>query len=149
MDVYFFSSKTITNIWAGVGARVWAVGKAEGSHLASLRTKAAKMKIGSLGVLYCSEIQAFTTPFVVVSTPDAIVEVENIWPETWILPFRIDPLGTPDRILTKDKALTVLPVLRGEMNISQALPLPPVTAFTPAKCSEEDWAVIIGCLAKT
>jgi hypothetical protein len=57
-------------------------------------TKAAKMKIGDVGLLYCSENKNFTVPFVVRSLPEFRL-VQDIWPEPWALPFKIDPLGSP------------------------------------------------------
>lgn len=107
------------------------------------------MQIGSLALLYCSETQSLTTPFIVYSSPDPEKEISNVWPETWALPFRINALGNPDKQLHKDEAQRILPMLdRNESrNIGHALHLQPVTVFVPIDISPEDWKIIIERLA--
>jgi len=34
MQVYIFSSNSLTNIWAGIGARMWAVSETQANNLA-------------------------------------------------------------------------------------------------------------------
>jgi len=93
MEIFVFSSKNLTNIWAGIGARLWAVSQTEDSATAQRReTKAQNMKIGSFGILYCTDTHALTTPFVVYSKVDPHRVVENVWPEKSVLPFKIHPL---------------------------------------------------------
>lgn len=67
MNIYIFSSNTLTNIWAGIGANLWAVHKYERLEF---KSRAPKIPIGSLGLLYCVETQSFTTPFIIKSTPE-------------------------------------------------------------------------------
>ena len=88
MDIFVFSSKNLTNIWAGIGARLWAVSDTgDATTFQSRRTKSQGMKIGTFGILYCNETQTLTTPFIVYSKPDAKRTVKNVWPEPWVLPF--------------------------------------------------------------
>lgn len=114
-----------------------------------LITKARAMKVGSAGVLYCSETKSLTVPFLVYSEPDPTEVVDNIWPESWVLPFAIHPLGTPRRQLHMHDAMATVPVLRasGSTNISHVLRIAPTTAFVPKEVSDEDWAVLLTALA--
>ena len=95
MKIYAFASTNLTNIWAGIGAGLWAVSNSlnEGTNKRR-RTLAQKMPIGSFGVLYCSEIHSFTSPFVVYSKPDESRIETNVWKGEWVLPFSIKPLVT-------------------------------------------------------
>lgn len=150
IDLYVFASHSLTNIWAGIGAGVWAVSQRDEVQMKGLRTKAAKMTVGSVGVLYCSEIASLTTPFIVYSPVDPDGVVEDVWPERWVLPFRIHPLGTPRRRLHRAEAMSKLDVLRasGRTNISQILHLPATTVFSPNAVPPSDWAVLLHELAE-
>lgn len=77
-NVYVFASKNRTNIWAGIGAGLWAVADADGPHAAGRQTKAMQMPVGALGVIYCVENQSLTTPFVVLSPVDVHAEVLDV-----------------------------------------------------------------------
>jgi hypothetical protein len=150
MPIFVFSSRNLTNIWAGIGATLWAVSKSKdpSTHQGRL-TKAKNMQIGSLGILYCSETQSLTTPFVVLSNPDPKALVKNIWPEEWVLPFKIHSLGTPTKQLSKDEAMSTLPTLRGSQhtNFSHALPVQATTVFSPSPLKDIDWEILIKRLA--
>jgi hypothetical protein len=152
MDLYFFSSKSITNIWAGVGARLWAVSKVDDAQMKSRVTKSARLHIGSAGIIYCSapDIQAFTTPFIVFSKPDPTIVVRDVWPEEWVLPFRILPLGSPRRLFPLTRAHAVLPVLRDSSrgNIAHELPITGTTVFVPKQVTHQDWEVLLTELAE-
>lgn len=152
IKLYVFSSSTLTNIWAGVGARLWAVSQRDESQMKGLITKAKDMTVGSLGVFYCTEVQSLTTPFLVYSQPHSTELVTNVWPQTdrWVLPFRIQPSGTPRRQLHKDQALDLLPTLKanGKSNITHALPISATTVFSPANLTSEDWAILLQQLAE-
>lgn len=149
MDLFIFSSQNVTNIWAGVGARRWAVSQREESFLRGLVTRAERMKIGSAGVLYCSEGKYFTTPFLVYSPPQPNVVVKDIWPDEWVLPFRIHPLGTPERRYPLEAAKGELPVLLNAQteNAGHVLRLQPTTVFVPTDVSTADWEIILRNLA--
>ncbi len=65
MKLYSFASENLTNIWAGIGAGMWAVGESDNSAFVKGRiTKAARMSIGAFGILYCNETGSLTVPFV-------------------------------------------------------------------------------------
>ena len=150
MEIFVFSSKNLTNIWAGIGARLWAVSQTEDSATAQGRkTKAQNMTIGSLGILYCTETHALTTPFVVYSKVDPNRVVENVWPEKWVLPFKIHPLGSPERQLSSDETKKVLPIFTrsGETNFGKIFHVQAVTAFSPTAIEREDWEVLVSRLA--
>lgn len=104
MELFCFASNNLTNIWAGIGAGLWAVAETSESDMKARVTKSCRMKIGSLGVLYCSETHSFTTPFLVYSEPDPIRVVTDVWPERWRLPFRIHALGNPTRQVEKSNS---------------------------------------------
>jgi hypothetical protein len=150
MEIYVFASKNLTNIWAGVGARLWAVSQSDdGATTQGRRTKSQSMRIGSFGLLYCVETHSLTTPFIVYSKPDTKRIVENVWPESWVLPFRIFPLGTPDLQLSSDRAKRELPIFTksGETNFGKIFHVQAVTAFSATNIEAEDWEEILRRLA--
>jgi len=149
MDLFVFSSKNLTNIWAGLGAGLWAVSQREPRGMKELATKSQRMRVGSLGVLYCSATKSLTMPFVVYSNPDLSGQVDNVWPETWVMPFRIHALGTPDRQLHKDQAAQILPAfkVKGTTNISRVFNVAATAVFVPSPISPEDWQLLIEHLA--
>jgi hypothetical protein len=65
MELFCFASKNLTNIWAGIGAQMWAVAETSPSDMKARITKSKRSKVGALGLLYCNETHAFTTPFLV------------------------------------------------------------------------------------
>src|ERR1051325_3064382 len=113
MEIFVFSSKNLTNIWAGIGARLWAVAQRDESASASgRRTKSQNLRVGSLGLLYCVETHSLTTPFIVYSKPVPDGVVGDVWPEKWVLPFQMFPLGTPERQISSSEAKSVLPIFK-------------------------------------
>jgi hypothetical protein len=150
VELFVFSSRNLTNIWAGIGARLWAVSQRHESGMKELVTKSKRMQIGSIGLLYCSEVQALTTSFIVYSTPDDQKVIENVWPEAWVMPFRIHPLGTPQKQLHKSDAVKLLPVFRAKnsTNIGHVFAIQPTTVFVPSEVSTEDWRIIVERLAE-
>ena len=151
MDIYVFASNTLTNIWAGVGAAMWAVAPSEaGSPQEKGRiTKARKMPVGALGVLYSSADKALTVPFVIQSRPDEQKEITHIWPERWVLPFEIKPLGSPHRRLTIDQAKECLPSFQGANPppFNNVFRVRADFAFQTSQISPEDWSILIEKLA--
>jgi len=103
------------------------------------------MRAGSLGLLYCSEIHSFTTPFMVSSKPDTSKIITDVWPEHWQLSFRILPLGNPTRLVHKDKAKQEWRVLKnsGKNNITFVLNITATTVFIPSQIDPEDWEIIL------
>jgi hypothetical protein len=148
--IFVFSSKDLTNIWAGIGAGLWAVSRSPDAATHQGRvTKAKNMRVGSFGILYCSATQSLTTPFIVFSSPDPKAVINNIWKGEWVLPFKIHPLGTPTKSLSKNEAMKVLPTLRtsGKNNIGHVINVQAITAFSPSRLIDQDWEVLIGRLA--
>jgi hypothetical protein len=150
MKLFVFSSKNLTNIWAGIGAHMWAVPQGDASWMKAIKTRSKSMMVGSCGILYCSETQSLTTPFLVYSIVGTEKTIKNVWPESWQLPFSILPLGTPNKQLHKDDAFEKLSILKdsGKSNITQILNIPTMMVFNPNEILEEDWATIIGNLAE-
>lgn len=151
MRIYGFASDSLTNIWAGIGAQRWAVGKAASEAYEKGRlTKAAKMPIGAFGILYCNETSSYTTPFVVYSRPDPSAVIRNIWADPWVLPFGIKPLGNPDRSLSVAQMIEVIPNAAERGIVDPRKHLITVQgnfAFQSSEISEDDWAALIEHLA--
>jgi hypothetical protein len=141
MDIYVFSSNTLTNIWAGIGAKKWAVSKDQADN-AGTRTKARALRIGSLGILYSTPSKTFTSPFMVASVPDQAASVAHIWPEVWWLPFSIHPLGSPDRQMSTSD-ISKLPVVKASgRSWNNVFFTQGNFAFQPSRITEEDWAIL-------
>jgi hypothetical protein len=148
MNLYIFGSVNLTNIWAGIGARRWAISVQQAENVSGAVRKAADMQIGSLGIIYCSETQVFTTPFLVASKPDPAVTISDIWPEPWTLPFRVLPLGTPRKQLHKDHIKSTLPSLRhSTRQWNRLLLVTPTTVFVPSQIEPADWEALMIHLA--
>lgn len=149
MKLFVFASKNLTNIWAGIGAGLWAVAETSPSDMKARATKSKSMTVGSAGVLYCNETQSFTTPFIVFSAPDPDRVVTGVWPERWCLPFRIHALGNPQRQLHKDEAALRLTVLSqmGAGGVSAAMNITGTTVFVGKEVPESDWATLLQELA--
>lgn len=148
MELFCFASKNLTNIWAGIGARMWAVAETSPTDMKARITKSKRMKVGSLGILYCNETHSFTTPFVVVSEPDPNMIVSNIWSENWRLPFSIHPLGNPSRQVDATTAKQKWAVLAnvGAGGVSAAMNITGTTVFVPVEVPADDWALILSDL---
>jgi hypothetical protein len=139
MNIYVFSSSSLTNVWAGIGARTWAISENQ-AGMSGAATKAARMRIGSLGLVYCSETHEVTTPFVVTSRPDTTAKVGNVWADTWHFPFRMTPLGSPMRTLHKDVLGAELPsVVATGRQWNKILLVQPQFVFQASEVSEDDW----------
>lgn len=149
MELFCFASKNLTNIWAGIGASMWVVAETSPTDMKARITKSNRLKVGSLGLLYCNETHSFTTPFLAYSKPDPEKVVADVWPEKWRLPFRIHPLGTPVRQLHMDAAKTKWPILKnvGAGGVSAAMNITGTTVFVPIEISGDDWALILADLS--
>jgi hypothetical protein len=79
MNVYILSSKNFTNIWAAIGAGMWATSHASPQDRAARLTRSRSMLPGSFGLLYCTSNHSLTTPFIVVSQAEDRV-ISDIWP---------------------------------------------------------------------
>jgi hypothetical protein len=150
MQVFCFASKNVENIRRGISAGKWAVSTSNSSTNASRRTKARKyFGPGALGLLYCAETHAFTTPFVATSAADPRAVVADIWPEPWVLPFSMRPLGDLTRQVPGELAKVLWPVLKdcGVGGVTAAMNATGVTVFSPKEISDEDWRQILDGLA--
>ncbi len=143
MDIFVFSSENLTNIWAGVGARTWAVAPKQAKS-AQIQGKAKKLAVGSLGLFYCVESKCLTTPFMVTSKPQVGEIVSHIWSGQWGLPFGIVPLGSPHKTLRVSSLASKLPSLSSGQGWASLFHVAPATVFAASKLTPEDWAAIVG-----
>lgn len=147
MKLYSFASENLTNIWAAVGAGMWAVGESDNPTFSKGRiTKASRMPVGAFGILYCNETGSLTVPFVVYSEADKVRSETEVWSKTWVLPFAIKPLGTPRRQLSRARAKEILPSLAGK-SFEKLFLVQGQFAFQPTDVTDADWAVLVGELA--
>jgi len=67
-----------------------------------------------------------------------------VWRERWVLPFRIHPLGTPRKLLHKNKLRGLLPSLReGKQAWNQFIHVAPTTIFSASKLQPSDWEALL------
>jgi hypothetical protein len=151
MKLYTFICKNRTNIWAGIGAGLWAVSDAEPSIMLARKTRAKDVRIGNYGIIYCSheDSKAITTPFIFTSSPDTDASENFVWPEVWKMPFRIHPLGTPRREWDAKDAAAKLPFNQGKnnTNVTSVFKAVGTAVFSPIEIEDEDWAMILNKLA--
>lgn len=145
-NLYAFSSESVTNIWAGVGAELWAVPK---KASASTRGKAAKVPVPSFGILYSSVDHSLTVPFVILTEPDQEHIENEVWHGPWALPFRIKPLGTPRKMLEAQEAKKIIPSFSRLQtdNFGKVFRVGGAYAFNRYDTTSADWAVLIDRLA--
>jgi hypothetical protein len=123
MKLFCFASRNEENIWRGYRARKWAVAKVSSSSMQGRITKAKKyLAIGSRGLLYCRPTQSFTMPFIVESTADPHTVITDVWPEPWVLPFKIRPLGDPGRKIHAESAKLRSHISKTDRTCMAALP---------------------------
>ncbi|WP_439631664.1 hypothetical protein [Shinella sp.] len=147
VSVYVFSSKSITNIWAGFGAGTWAVAIGAEATNKGKTTKALKMPIGSFGLLYCEPWKAFTLPFVTCSVPQSGSFEEEIWAERWMLPFKFKALGTPRKTMPGSEILELSGAReRGLTNYANYLTVQGNFAFQASAIDANDWQTILSRL---
>ena len=141
MELFVFSSKTLTNVWAGIGARKWAVSLDQAAN-PGIVTKSKALRIGSIGILYCVETQSLTTPFIVASLPADTVTITDVWPEEWRLPFDIYPLGSPQKQMGKTD-IANLPVVRNSgSQWNNVIRTQGQFAFQPTIIDGDDWSIL-------
>lgn len=92
-------------------------------------------------------------PFIASSTADPQIVVRDIWPDHWVLPFSIRPLGDPRRQVKMDDAMARWPILIRKQeeqdikSVTAALNITGATVFSPTDITEEDWEIILADLA--
>lgn len=148
IDVFCFASKNQENIWAGYGAKRWAVSDCPTTEMEKRKTKSLNFPVGAFGLIYCSaEPKFFTMPFKVASEVEWRME-DKIWAIPWAMPFAIEPLGSPKfRMLNKD-AFKQLECLKGENNITKAFFVGASCAFAASQIPDEDWQTILDDLGQ-
>ena len=152
MKLFCFASRCEENIWRGVRAKKWAVAKVSDSAMRARITKAERYFVpGARGVLYCNPTHSFTTPFVATSEADPNAVVTDIWPEPWVLPFSMKPLGDPRRQVPMGAAVmrwsVLIERLRTYSSVSAALNITGTTVFVPTEIPEQAWQMILDDLA--
>lgn len=147
VSVYVFSSKNITNIWAGYGAETWAVAIGSEATNKGKKTKAAKMPVGSFGLLYCEPWKAFTVPFVTCSEADPLNHESEIWEGQWMLPFRFRALGSPRKRIAGQEILNLSGAKeRGTTNYANYLTVQGNFAFQASNIDHRDWHALVSQL---
>lgn len=150
MKLFCFASKNVENIRRGIAAKKWAVATVSDSAMKARITKARRyFEPGAYGLLYCRETHSFTTPFIVRSHADPEAVVTDIWPEAWVLPLLIDPLGDLSKQIHMDLAKVLWPILKncGAGGVTAAMNITGATVFSPVQLTENDWATILEGLA--
>lgn len=153
MKLFCFASRTLQNVWLGVRARQWAVAKVQDSQMKARITKARRYFVpGSHGLLYCEPTHSFMVPFISKSRADPDAVITNVWPEPWVLPFSIEPLGDPRRQVRMEDAMAHWPILirkqeNGATSVTAALNITGTTVFAPTEIADEDWDMILAELA--
>jgi len=156
MNLFCFASRNIENIKIGIEHQLWAVATLSNQQsMAGRITKALRyLRPGDFGVLYCNPLHSFTTPFIVRSRVDTARVVTNVWPEAWVLPFKIQTIGDLSRQVSAEDAEEGWPVVMRRMStkqrrggISAAMNITGTTVFVPVDITEEDWKRICNDLA--
>jgi hypothetical protein len=151
MNLFCFASKNIQNIRTGIEHKLWAVGTLlnQVSMMGRITKARRYLRPGDYGVLYCNPLHSFTTPFIVRSYADPDAVIEDVWPEPWVLPFRIEPLGNLSKMLPAEDAAKNWPVVRrrlsanrGRGGVSAAMNITGTTVFVPVQINSEDWKQI-------
>jgi hypothetical protein len=106
------------------------------------------MPIGSFGLIYCSENQTYSTPFVVLGPVNTAAVITDVWPESWILPFEIRALGNPGRAVKREDMHNLLPTLNANpsRSVDDLLEIKGVQAFNASTITEADWATLFEAL---
>jgi hypothetical protein len=150
MYLFCFASKNVENIKRGIAAKMWAVSKKSGPTMRGRATKARRyFTPGVRGLLYCRETHSFTVPFLATSAADPHAVIADIWPEPWVLPFSIEPLGDLSRQIKGDLAKELWPILKdcGVGGVTAAMNVTGVTVFVPLQIADSDWGLILDSLA--
>ena len=148
MQLYVFACDNWRNIKIGYEKHLWAVSKRDDQTNKSRWGKARQMPPYSRGILYCSETQSFVMPFVTRCYPQNEV-VPDIWPEEWMFPFEIVPLGSPSLSVHLDAAKREWPILQTNSNPTHCLNgMAGRTIFVPNEITPEDWHLILQHLAE-
>ena len=146
MDLFCFASRNARNIELGIEHKLWAVGTLlHQSSMAARVTKAHRyLHEGACGLLYCNPKHAFTTPFIVRSRADPVKVVNDVWPEPWRLPFKIEPLGDLSRQMPADEAKKRWPFLQDRPSLQRAALAPRSTSRAQPYLSRSSLPLMTG-----
>ena len=152
MKLFSFASRSLNNIWRGVNANKWAVATVQDSQYRRRITCAKKyFAPGVRGLLYCNPTHSLTTPFIVTSEADPEAVIRDVWPELWVLPFSIRPLGDPRRQVHMNDAMArwslLIERMRTQKSVTAALNITGATVFVPTEIPEVAWEMILEDLA--
>ncbi len=148
MKLWIFACKFLRNIQIGYDNGLWAVSALDKRTSNNRWSKAQKMFPFSRGVIYSSTDRTFTMPFVTQSFPTN-ERVDDVWPETWEFPFRIQPLGSPRRLLALDVAEHTWPILQHRRNPTHCVNgMNGLTVFVPNEIDDADWQRILSDLGE-
>ena len=81
------------------------------------------------------------SPVFATSAADPRAVIADIWPEPWVLPFSIEPLGDLSRQIKGDLAKELWPILKdcGVGGVTAAMNATGVTVFVPIQIADSDW----------
>jgi hypothetical protein len=152
MRLFCFASRSVENIRRGIEAKRWAVAKVTDTAMKARITKAERnLRPGDLGLLYCNPLHAFTVPFIVETRADPGAVITNVWPEPWVLPFDIAPLGDLRRSVEQNDAMGRWPIIQKRLapsgGVSAAMNITGTTVFVPVEIELADWRIILDDLA--
>lgn len=147
---HVFTSTNLENIRIGVKHRMWAIPIPKNSSMKKqFKTKSKNIQVGARGFFYCSVMKFFTTPFIVSSLPDTEKLVTDVWDGTFMLPFKIDPLGDLSRYVWVREIKENLPSLRDNSKAwHHVIRIRPNLVFLPTELTEADWSYLMDALGR-
>ncbi|HQJ77305.1 MAG TPA: hypothetical protein PL083_03895 [Smithellaceae bacterium] len=157
MNLFCFACRNIKNIQIGIDHQLWAVSSLSNQQAMAQRATRARNYFhpGDYGLLYCNPLHSFTTPFIVRSHADPHRIVNNVWPEAWALPFKIETLGNMSKLVSAQEAELNWSIVNRRMEainrrggVSAAMNMTGATVFAPVDITQEDWRQICDDLCK-
>jgi len=134
MKIYTFVSKTRQNIYAGYGAKMWAIPlPKDRSQFKRLATKAKRVKAGDICLFYCVMDKRFYMPSIVESTPVNKSFNDQVWNGKWHFPFNIRPLRDSFISWSKDEIKDLNIIKYKDKNWNYILQVNSLSTFTPIR----------------
>lgn len=151
MKVFCFAAGHRDHLVIAHAVKGWAVSMGVHESFAkSLRTKAHQVRPGDLAVFWINQGSphtpraVLTMPSIITASPDQerVCRDGDPWPGEWRLPFKISPLGSFRRFMSKDRCLSELEILKEKdgikPNISRILHLSGNMVFSPVRIGPQD-----------